>query len=67
MIKNYSAELESVYMPYAILGNENQIIGFEKEMPQNAKQAALEHIAMSKKFDDPSNYSYWNDLALKLL
>lgn len=66
MIRNYAHELEEKYMPYAIFDERDEIIGFADNMPESAKQAAREHIEMSMKFDDLSNYDYWCDLIKKL-
>lgn len=66
MIRNYAHELEEQYMPYAIFGEEGEIIGFVENTPLSAKRAAKEHIRMSQKFDDISNMDYWEDLTIKL-
>lgn len=65
MIQNYAHELEKIYMPYAVF-DENEIIGFVDETPESAKKAAREHIEMSMKFDDVSNFEYWVNLLKKL-
>lgn len=57
----YYLELEKKYMQYALFNKNNEIIGFVENTPIEAKQAAKEHILMSKKFDDPSNYKFWDD------
>ena len=66
MIGNYSVELQKKYMPFAIVDENNNIIGFVGDTPISAKKAAKEHILMSKKFDDCSNYEYWDNLIIKL-
>lgn len=66
MIRNYAHELEEQYMPYAIFDENDNIIGFVDDAPENAKKAAREHIEMSMKFDDVSNCFYWYDLLEKL-
>lgn len=66
MIQNYAHELEKQYMPYAIFDENDEIIGFVGGTPEIAKKAAREHIEMSMKFDDVSNYEYWIKLLNKL-
>ncbi len=66
MMRNYALELETKYLPYAIFDDENNIVGFAENTPREALDAAKEHIEMSKKFDDVTNYDYWNDLLEQL-
>lgn len=66
MIVNYAQELEKQYMPYAIFDDDEEIIGFMENTPLSAKKAAKEHILMSKKFDDISNYEYYDNIIKKL-
>ena len=66
MIKNYSIELQKKYMPFAIIDENDNIIGFVANTPNDVKKSAKEHILMSKKFDDCSNYEYWDNLIVKL-
>lgn len=66
MIKNYAHELEKKYMPYAILDENGEVVGFVDGTPNDAKKAAKEHIEMSMKFDDVSNFEYWINLLDKL-
>lgn len=65
MIVNYAHELEKQYMPYAILGDD-EIIGFMENTPISAKKAAKEHILMCRKFDDITNYEYYDNIIKKL-
>lgn len=62
MIRNYVHELEKEYMPYAIINDNGEIIGFTEDITKKAKKAAIEHIEMSLKYDDVSNYNYWQNL-----
>ena len=66
MIKSPDLKLAERYMPYAILDDDEQVIGFVKNTPLSAKKAAKAHIEMRRKFDDISNYGYWDDLMDKL-
>ncbi len=66
MIQNYAHELEKKYMPYAIFDENDVITGFVEDAPDSAKKAAREHIEMSMKFDDVSNFEYWVSLLEKL-
>lgn len=65
-MKIYTLELQKQYVPYLIVDDKENIIGFVVNAPLSAKKAAKEHILMSKKFDDVSNYEYWNGLIDKL-
>ncbi len=58
----YYVELEKKYLPYVKTDDDGRIIGFVEGTPLSAKEAAKEHIQMSKKFDDVSNYEYWDNL-----
>ncbi len=62
----YSESLERKYMPYAIFDENEEIIGFQPDTPKEALDAAREHITMSKKFDDATNYEYWDELRERL-
>ena len=62
----YAESLERKYMPYAVFDGEGEIVGFQPDTPKEALDAAREHIAMSKKFDDITNYDYYDDLIKKL-
>ena len=66
MITEYALLLEEQYMPYAITDDKKNIIGFTKDAPKNALLAAKEHILMNEKFDDVTNYQYWDDLIVSL-
>lgn len=61
MMAKYYVELEKKYLPY-VETDDGRIIGFVEGTPSSAKEAAKEHIRMSKKFDDVSNYEYWDNL-----
>ena len=63
---SYSAKLKGKYMPYAIFDENGNIIGFEENTPKHAKEAAKEHILMRQKYDDISNFEYWDNLIIKL-
>ncbi|MCD7836122.1 MAG: hypothetical protein LUG83_05680 [Lachnospiraceae bacterium] len=54
------------YMPYAIVDDDEQVIGWVEGTPMSAKKAAKTHIEMHRKFDDISNYEYWDNLMEKL-
>ena len=46
-------------MPYAILDDKGDIIGFKPDAPMSALVAAKDHIEMSIHFDDISNAEWW--------
>ena len=54
--------LKKEYLPFIIVDENENIIGFKRDTPINAKRAVKEHILMSKKFDDITNYEYWDNL-----
>lgn len=64
--KNYYVMLEKEYMPYVIVDENENIIGFKSDTPIKAKRAVKEHILMSRKFDDITNYDYWDNLIEQL-
>ncbi len=58
--------LKKEYLPFIIVDENENIIGFKSDTPINAKRAAKEHILMSKKFDDITNCEYWDNLIEQL-
>lgn len=58
--------LKKEYLPFIIVDENENIIGFKRDTPINAKRAVKEHILMSKKFDDITNYEYWDNLIEQL-
>jgi len=67
MKEPYALMLEKQYMPFAVFDPENNsIIGFKSNAPISALKAAKEHILMTQKFDDVSQFVYWNELIKKL-
>ncbi len=58
--------LKKEYLPFIIVDENENIIGFKRDTPINAKRAFKEHILMSKKFDDITNYEYWDNLIEQL-
>lgn len=58
--------LKKEYLPFIIVDENENIIGFKRCTPINAKRAVKEHILMSKKFDDITNYEYWDNLIEQL-
>ena len=64
--KNYYLMLEKEYMPYVIVDENENIIGLKSDTPINAKRAVKRHILMSRKFDDITNYDYWDNLIEQL-
>ena len=58
--------LKKEYVPYMIVDENENIIGFKSDTPTNAKRAAKRHILMSRKFDDITNYEYWDNLIEQL-
>ena len=64
--KNYYLMLEKEYTPYVIVDENENIIGFKSDAPTNAKKSAKRHILMSRKFDDITNYEYWDNLIEQL-
>lgn len=63
---NPALEREMQYMPYAITDDEENIIGFVENTPKSALLAAKTQIEINKKFDDVTNYQYWDDLIVSL-
>ncbi len=58
--------LKKEYVPYVIVDADENIIGFKSDTPINAKRATKRHILMSRKFDDITNYDYWDNLIEQL-
>lgn len=65
-MNEYYLTLEKQYMKYVIVDENRNIVSFKKYTPVSAKKAAKEHILLSQKFDDLSNFEYWNKMIEKL-
>lgn len=65
-MERYYLELEKEYMPYAIFDKTGTMIALKQDTPIEIKKAVKEHILMSRKFDDITNYDYWDKLIEQL-
>ena len=54
------------YLPFIIFDENENVISFKSDTPIKAKRAVKKHFLMSRKFDDITNYDYWDNLIEQL-
>ena len=58
-MKNATENLINLFLPFAQINENGEIVGFADDITEKAKEAAREYLEICQKFDDVSNIEYW--------